>query len=337
MRLENTLALTHGELINTPFVNSFNNIVFDAKAVRRGDLFIAFDESAIEDAIFNGAYGVVFDKPTQITDSEIAWIKVKDLEDAIKRLLRFKLIDKEISVYACDEIILKLALQVVTEPNFIALDGDIKSIFKELSDVQNGSTILFSPALTSTDLFTNIKEMPKNKAQNINIIEQTLFETSFIYDNIFYERQLVSPFFMPYLEQLLFLFKILKINFRLRKFTPIDHFEAVFTNKNFEIKDFGTSDKVLIFEKNSSLIENEISFLQKQATWAKIIYIIPFTCKQSLDAETLDNENIFIYKNKNEIRNILQSSNFHFALIVGADKTLLEKPLARQTQLTLDF
>ncbi len=337
MRLENTLALTHGELINTPFVNSFNNIVFDAKAVRRGDLFIAFDESAIEDAIFNGAYGVVFDKPTQITDSEIAWIKVKDLEDAIKRLLRFKLIDKEISVYACDEIILKLALQVVTEANFIALAGDIKSIFKELSDVQNGSIVLFSPTLTSPDLFTNIKEMPKNKAQNINIIEQTLFETSFIYDNIFYERQLVSPFFMPYLEQLLFLFKILKINFRLRKFTPIDHFEAVFTNKNFEIKDFGTSDKVLIFEKNSSLIENEISFLQKQATWAKIIYIIPFTCKQSLDAETLDNENIFIYKNKNEIRNILQSSNFHFALIVGADKTLLEKPLARQTQLTLDF
>jgi len=337
MRLENTLALTHGKLINTPFVNSFNNIVFDAKAVRRGDLFIAFDESAIEDAIFNGAYGVVFDKPTQITDSEIAWIQVKNLEDALKRLLRFELINKEISVYACDEIILKLALQVVTEPNFIALDGDIKSIFKELSDVQNGSTVLFSPTLTSTDLFTNIKELPKNKAQNINIIEQTLFETSFIYDNIFYERQLVSPFFMPYLEQLLYLFKILKINFRLRKFTPIDHFEAVFTNKNFEIKDFGTSDKVLIFEKSTSLIENEISFLQKQATWAKIIYIIPFTCKQSLNAGILEHENIFIYKNKDEIRNILQSSNFHFALIVGADKTLLEKPLARQTQLTLDF
>ncbi|ADN09182.1 hypothetical protein [Sulfurimonas autotrophica] len=337
MRLENTLALTHGELINTPFVNSFNNIVFDAKAVRRGDLFIAFDESTIKDAIFNGAYGVVFDKPTQITDSEIAWIKVKDLEDTLKRLLRFELINKEISVYACDEIILKLALQVVTEPNFIALDGDIKTIFKELSGIQNGSTVLFSPALTSTDLFTNIKELPKNKAQNINIIEQTLFETSFIYDNIFYERQLVSPFFMPYLEQLLYLFKILKINFRLRKFTPIDHFEAVFTNKNFEIKDFGTSDKVLIFEKSTSLIENEISFLQKQATWAKIIYIIPFTCKQSLDAGTLEHENIFIYKNKDEIKNILQSSNFHFALIVGADKTLLEKPLTRQTQLTLDF
>jgi ferrochelatase len=337
MRLENTLALTHGELINTPFVNSFNTIVFDANAVKRGDLFIAFDESAIEDAIFNGAYGVVFDKPTQITDSEIAWIKVCSLEDALKRLLRFELINKEIAVYSCDEIILKLALQVVTEPNFIALEGDIKSIFRELSHIENGSTVLFSPALTSADLFTNIRELPKNKAQSINIIEQTLFETSFIYDNVFYERQLVSPFFMPYLEQLLYLFKILKINFRLRKFTPIDHFEAVFTNKNFEIKDFGTSDKVLIFEKNTSLIENEISFLQKQATWAKIIYIIPFTCKQSLDADTLEHDNLFLYKNKDEIKAILKKNNFHFALIVGVDKSILAKPLVKQTQLTLDF
>ena len=337
MRLENTLALTHGELINTPFVNSFNNIVFDAKAVRRGDLFIAFDESSIENAIFNGAYGVIFDKPTQITDSEIAWIKVKNLEDALKRLLRFELISKEISVYACDEIILKLALQIVTEPNFIALEGDIKSIFKELSDVQNGSTILFSPTLTSSDLFTNIKKMPKNKEKNINIIEQTLFETSFIYDNIFYERQLISPFFIPYLEQLLHLYKILKINFRLRKFTPIDHFEAVFINKNFEIKDFGTSDKVLIFEKNTSLIEKEILFLAKQAAWANIIYIITFPCMHALDTAILDYKNIFSYKNDNEIKNILQSNHFHFALIAGADKTLLEEPLARQTQLTLDF
>ena len=337
MRLENTLALTHGELVNSPFVNSFNNIVFEAKAVKRGDLFIAFDENSIEDAVFNGAYGVIFDKPTQITDSEIAWIKVKDLEDALKRLLRFELINKEISVYACDEIILKLALQVVTEPNFIALKGDIKSIFKELSGIQNAATVLFCPALTSEDIFTNIKELPKNTAQNINIIEQTLFETSFIYDNIFYERQLVSPFFMPYLEQLLYLFKILKVNFRLRKFTPIDHFEAVFTNKNFEIKDFGTSDKVLIFEKSTSLIENEINFLQKQAAWAKIIYIIPFTCNKTLDAKTLEYENIFLYKNKNEIKNILLSNSFHFALIVGVDKSILEKPLVRQTQLTLDF
>ncbi|SFV52813.1 FIG00387915: hypothetical protein [hydrothermal vent metagenome] len=338
MRLENILALTHGELINSPFVNSFENIVFEAKAVRRGDLFIAFDEEMIEDAILNGAYGVVFDKPTQISDSEIAWIKVTDLEEALKRILRFILIDKEIEVYECNEIILKLALQVVTEPNFIALHGDIKTLYKTLSSLENRAVILFSPALTSSDIFTNVKKLPSSCDENINIVEQTLFETSFIYDNIFYERQLLSPFFMPYLEQLLHLFKVLKINFRLRKFTPIDHFEAVFTNNKFEIKEFGTSDKVLIFEKNSALVEKEIAFLQKQATWANILYIIPHTAFDKLDETIRSNQNILTYKSENEIKNLLRAQHFHFALIVGVDKSILTIPLIKQRQTSLfDF
>ena len=335
MRLENTIALTHGELVNSPFVNNFTNIVYEAKAVKRGDLFIAFDEEAIEEAIFNGAYGIIFDKPTQIRDNEIAWIKVENLEDALKRLLRFILIEKEITVYECNEIVLKLALQIITEPNFIVLNSDIKGIFKSLNDVENGTTVLFSPAITTPDIFTQTKSLPQNYAHTIDIIEQTLFETSFIYDNVFYERQLISPFFMPYLEQLLSLFKVLKINFRLRKFTPIDHFEAVFTNKNFEIKEFGTSDKVLIFEKNKDLIAKEIEFLQKQATWAKIIYIIPHDSQENLQNEM---SHLHTYKNENEIKGILQNNNFHFALIVGVDKSILTKPLVNQAQISLfDF
>jgi len=332
MRLENVLALTNGKLINEPFVNTFNNVVFEAKAVKRGDLFLAFDEATIHEAILNGAYGVVFSKPTQISDSEIAWIKVHEIEDALKRLLRFRLIDKEIVAYSCNEIILKLALQIMTEPNFIALNGDIRAIFKTLWNIENSCTVLFSPNLISSDIFTDIHSLSGNPVERIDIIEQTLFETSFIYDNVFYERQLISPFFISYLEILFHLFKQLNINFRLRKFTPIDNFEAVFTNKNFEIKEFGASDKVLIFEKNSELIKMQMSFLQKEAAWAKIIYLLPHTYKC-----TQENNNIIIYKNINEITNILKENHFHFALIVGADKSILEKPLAHQVQLTLDF
>lgn len=331
MRLENILALTHGKLINEPFVNSFENIVFEASKVKRGDLFIAFDENTIETAILNGAYGIIFEKPTQMSDNEIAWIKVQDIEDALKRLLRFRLIEKEVVVYACNEIILKLALQVITEPTFIVLNGDIKSISKTLWHVESHATLLFCPALVSNDVFTDIKELPQTDKEAITIMEQTLFETSFIHENIFYERQLISPFFIPYLEELLYLFKTLNINFRLRKFTPIEHFEAVFTNKNFEIKEFGTSDKVLIFESNATLIKSEITFLQKQANWAKIIYLVPHA------KEYEEDENIFVYTKENEILEILKRSTFHFALIVGVDKSILNKPLKRQIQLTLDF
>ena len=328
MRLENILALTHGKLINEPFVSDFDNIVFDAKMVKRGDLFVAFDVESIETAIFNGAYGILFDKPTQITDSEIAWIKVGECKTALRRLLRFKLIEKEVVVYECNEIILKLAFQVITEPNFIAIGEDIESVCLDLWNIPPKSTILFSPEISDKDLYTDIKTLPKTAVTPIEIMEQTLFETSFIYDNVFYERQLISPFFIPYLEELLHLFKTLKIEFRLRKFTPIDHFEAVFTNKKFEIKEFGTSDKVLIFEKNRSLIASQINYLQKNASWANIIHIIPFVDSD----EFQDSKNIYTYKNEKEITGILKANSFHFALIVGVDKSILNRPISTRVE-----
>ena len=331
MRLQNVLALTHGKLINEPFVNIFTNIVLEAKNVKRGDLFIAFDVLDIKEAVFNGAYGVMFNKPTQISDDEIAWIKVENIDEALKRLLRFSLIEKEVVVYECDEITLKLALQVITEPMFIALNGDITDITKTLLTIQDNATILFCPALCDKNIFTDIKTLPKTAMMPITIMEKTLFETSFIYDDIFYERQLISPFFMPYLEGLLHLFKSLKINFRLRKFTPIEHFEPVFTNKKFEVKSFGASDKVLIFESNRDLMASEIDFLQHRASWANIVFILPTGSAYE------DNTNIYEYKSKDEILDILKATSFNFALIIGVDKSILDTKQKIQAQLTLDF
>lgn len=331
MRLENFLALTHASLVNEPCVNNFENINFEASKVKRGDLFFAFNEKEVDLAILNGAYGVVFEKPMQISDSEIAWIKATNLDDALKRLLRFKMIEKEVVVYECNEIILKLALQVITQTNFFVLNGDIRYLYNSLCEIENKTTILFCPTLNDRDMFVDIKTLPNTAIKPIDIMEQTLFETSFIYDDVFYERQLISPFFMPYLEELFHLYKTLKINFRLRKFTPIEHFEAVFTNKKFEIKNFGTSDKVLIFEPNESLIDSEMIFLQRNAAWANIIFIIPF----SITGE--DNKNIFKYKNEKDIIEILKNNSFNFALIVGVDKSILSRPIVNHTQLTLDF
>jgi len=331
MRLENFLALTHTSLVNEPCVNGFENIIFDAIKVKRGDLFFAFDKDSIDIAVTNGAYGVVFDTPTQISDNEIAWIKSDNLDDTLKKLLRFKMIEKEVVVYECNEIILKLALQVITQTNFLVINGDMQSIYKSMSNMEQRTTLLFSPELNDKDIFASAREMPSTNIQTIEIMEQTLFETSFIYDNVYYERQLISPFFIPYLEELLYLYKSLKINFRLKKFIPINHFEPVFTNKNFEIKNFGASDKVLIFEPNANLIESEMIFLQSRASWANIIFIIPnsSTCR--------DNENVFRYEKENEITQILKNNSFNFALIIGVDKTILEKPIIYQAQLTLDF
>lgn len=337
MRLENVLALTHGKLLNTPFVNNFNNIVFKARHVKRGDLFMAFNDESIELAVQNGAYGVISNSPIEIQDDEIAWIQVENLDEALKRLLRFRLIDKDIVVYETNEIVLKLALQVLSESNFLAINGNIREITNTLWNIEERVNILFCPTLVNRDIFTKTIELSNTSFDHITIIEQTLFETSFIYDDIFYERQLLSPFFLPYLEILLHFLKTLNINYRLRKFTPIEHFEAVFTNKKFEIKEFGTSDKVLIFEKNRSMMEEEILFLQNQATWGKIIYVIP-SINENFTQKIKNPERLLVYKNKNEIISLLKKSDFHFALVVGVDKSILSKPFVSQREVSLfDF
>ena len=305
MRLVNILALTSAKLINEPFVNDFENIVFDAKKIRRGDLFVAFVESDIEDAIFNGAYGVIFDKPTQITDSEIAWIKVENITTALTKLLRFRLIEREITSYKCDEVTISLSKQIITPPNFITLDSNVVDIFLKLWSIESKSIILFTPSLTEENLFTDIKKIPENKVSLIEIKEKTLFETSFVYDGIFYERQLISPFFIPYLEKLLCLYKTLKINYRLKKFVPLKHFEAVFVTKNLIVKDFGTTDKVIIFESDENLIKDQIEFLKKNAPWAKIIYLLE-------------------KKEKNKVLQILKNTDFNFALLLNGDKSILK-------------
>ena len=327
MRLENIVALTYAELINSPYVSDFSSISFNASKVKRGDLFIAFKHDDIEIAIKNGAYGIMFEKPTQISDMEIAWIKVKNLYDAVHKIVRFIFIDKEIEVYECNEIVLELAKQIdVESENFIVLSDNIETYFDKLTELPQHSIALFSPTHIPKDIFPSLKQLPQKTGKAIEIIEQTLFETSFIYDDIFYERQLLSPFFMPYLEELLNLFKILKINFKLKKFLPIKHFEAVFVNKNIEIKEFGSSDKVLIFEKSTMLILQEMKFLQQHSTWAKTIYIIPYAIKDELDY----NIDIIFYKTIKELKQILKELNFHFALIVGVDKSILSTPTINQ-------
>lgn len=335
MRLENVIALTHATLLNSPYVSAFNGLSYEAKSVKRGTLFIAKDSSEIELAILNGAYGILFDSPVQMIDSEIAWIKVDDIATALLKILRFHILDKNITAYECDNITLDLAAQISTQDRFKALNSDIYDTFKELWEITQNSVVLFTHTFTCKDIFTHPKEMPKSTDSKITIIEQTLFETSFIYDDIYYERQALSVFFIPYLEILLSLLKEEKIDFKIVSFKHLSHFEPVFTNKNFEIKEFGTSDKVLIFEPNFEFIESQITFLQNQANWAKLIYILP---KEKI-TDTQRVENVYTYTMQQDIISILKSTDFHFALIAEQNKSLLEKSFftKKTQQLTLEF
>lgn len=319
MNLQNLTALVEGNLTNSPSITAFEDVSFEASKVRRGNLFVALNHDDIELAILNGAYGILFEKPTQITDQEIAWIKVKSIDNALLRLLRFHIIEKSPQVFSCDPISLKLAAQIVTPNTLLVLDKPLREHIQDLWRLEEKQFILFSSKRVDRALFVDEKPISAVQHSSLNIVEQTLFETSFIYDDTYYERQLLSPFFMPYLESVLQFFKQNGIRYQLRNFTPIDHFQPVFTNIHFQIKEFGKSDKVLIFEPDFDLIKAQIKFLKQQANWAKLIFLIPSSKRAEL--ETL--EDVFTYESPWDIMQLLKMKQFHFALIAEQNADIL--------------
>jgi hypothetical protein len=334
MRLENILALSKGVLLGEPSISLFESVVFDPSKVKRGSFFVAYSPEDIPEALQNGAYGVMFDKPTQISDSEVAWIKVENIDNALKKLLRFYLLEKELQVYACDPITLHLSSMISTPANFCNIESSISNIWEKLWPLEKKSIVLFSPALSDSDIFIEYSQLIRAQDKTITIIEQTLFETSFIHNDTFYERQMLSPFFVPYLEHILFFYTFLRIPFQIRGFSKMGHFIPVFTNSRLEIKEFGSSDRVVIFEPLLELIDEQIDFLDAQASWAKIIYLLPDTMRSNL---TIGIENIIFYRYSEEVLAILQSKSFHFALVAGVDKGILNPPRSAMKQLELDF
>lgn len=326
MKLQNLTALVEGNLTNSPSIASFEDVSFEAGKVKRGDLFVALNHEHIEVAVLNGAYGVLFEKPTQITDQEIAWIKVDSIDDALLRLLRFHIMEKSPQVYNCDQITLKLASQIMTCNDLLVLDRSLREHIQDLWRLDANKFILFSSQLIDPQVFVDVKNIAEVQNSSITIVEQTLFETSFIFDDTYYERQLLSPFFMPYLEALLQFFKQNNIKYQLRSFSPIQHFQPVFTNIHFQVKEFGKSDKVLIFEPDFELIQAQIVFLKRQANWAKIIYLVPSPKAGELN----EDDNVITYDSLWDIAHSLKEKKYHFALIAEQTADILETSVFNQ-------
>ncbi len=221
--------------------------------------------------------------------------------------MRFLLIDKELLAFTCKPIILQIAKQLTTENNFIILEGSLSDNFSKLLSAPSKSTLLFIESQIQSDLFTDASVLNDNVKNKIEILEHTLFEMAFIYKGIYYERQMISPFFVPYLEQLLALLDIQNINFKIKPFNNIPHFQAKFVNSSLHVRDFGSTNKVLIFENDISLIEEQMAFISNRAPWAKCIKLVRDKGQK-----------------EEEFFQILKTYKFNFALLSGVEATFLD-------------
>ena len=85
MRLDNLINLTDGVLLNTPSINQIESFCFEPQNATRGALYFDTNrvQESIEIAIKNGAYAIIVDSDCSVSDSEIAWIKVENIQNAL--------------------------------------------------------------------------------------------------------------------------------------------------------------------------------------------------------------------------------------------------------------
>lgn len=312
MKISSIVDIVDGELLNSPSISFINNISSDAKKVKTSDMFIAKNIEDLQIAIANGAYAVIFEKDFEVIDNEVAFIKVKNLELALVKIVRYKLSILQIESYFCNDEtfdMLKLYQNNHTKPIFL-ISKNIEKIFKFLDDIKDGDILISKDKNILESIYPNSKKFEKKiDEKNIkNLIKHSLFELSFSYKDIYFSKLRLSKI---YLSSFLNIYDFFKGNIDISKLKLYSNFKSIFIDKNFEPIESGKSDSFIICQTNKNLIPIEIEYLKNEFKYAKTIFISKYKIS------FLDEKEQIIIKNIEDLKNILKNSNFNCVYLIG--------------------
>jgi len=311
MKIESLLRITGGVLLNTPSINQIDDIKILPSKVLPKNLFIDINGSKEDrdEAILNGAYCILTSTHPNISDEEIAWLHVEDLEIAIIKLSRFYALDKNFKFILLKEIQYKLTkhlntkIQTLSSKLSLALMQIINSKMDNVFFVIDNKFInKINPTIS----------MQKEEYYPQKIFEKGIFSSSFIFNDKYFNDIKLSPLFIPQLCSLLHSLDTLQIAYEISNFKEFEHFYPQFVDSNLGKKEFGLSQRALIFERNFDLFLKEVIFLEKNVDINDLLILLPkdkiqsFTCK----AEKL------VYNTTKEIKQ-LKTRQFKYALIYG--------------------
>jgi hypothetical protein len=312
VQISSILDIVDGSLLNSPSISFIYSIKTNALKVKEGDLFIAKNINEIDLAIRNGAFAIIFDTNVPIIDNEIAWIKVKNIDISIIKLIRFKLAIKNIEAFYCNKIIYDLLKIYSTHfsKNVRLVPNKLENTFRFIDEIEDNDILISC----NKNILDNI--YPKNKDfdhinklnETDNLIEHSLFETSFSYENVYFSRLKISSL---YITDFLKVFNFFKQNLDLTKLKSFYNFKPLFLDRNLNLVEFGKSDKFIICQNNEDLYENEISYMKKQYKYAKNIFIT------SSYVDYLSKDEQILMNDIEQLKPILRKLKFNGIYVLG--------------------
>ena len=331
MQISSILDIVDGELLNSPSISFIYSIKTNAKKVKEGDLFIAKNSNDIELAIKHGAFAIIIEENFPIIDNEIAWIKVKEIEISIIKLIRYKLSVLNLEAYFCDIVayqLLKLYSSSFSK-RIKLIPNKLENLFKNIDELEEKNIIVSS----NPEILNKI--YPQNKNFNEitttleieNLIEHSLFETSFSFKGVYFSKLKISSL---YLAQFLRVYNFLDGNLDFNKLKQFNNLKPLFIDRNLNLIEFGKSDRFIICQDIKNLYEYEILYLKIKYKYAKTLFITLSYIKY------LPQEEQIIINNLDELKPMLKKLKFNAVYLIGFNYNQVQEYfLKNEHQLTL--
>ncbi|GHR44585.1 hypothetical protein VN0481_13100 [Helicobacter pylori] len=323
------VELSLGELQNTPSISYFNSIVLSLNKVQKGSLFVAKDHTLIPKALELGAYGILYAGEYPLSDRDVAWIKLKDIEHSLNHLFKFCLLNERVVGVLLSHIELEIASKIMVSDFVWCLKESLEDLF-----IIEGCKIAFFDKLEWLHLFYRQERLKEDlKESRLIILNQSFFCSTLVYEKQEYELKMPCIFLEP-LKRVIQLCEKLQIEFDLnllgKKEYPLDHCKPFFVNKNLEIAPYGATARVIVAETSKELFEIMLQKALETLSWGKIVV---FCHKNS--AAFFKKTNPYFYTTQNNLKEQLKNLAFNFAFIYGISshhlESLLNPPFLKKT------
>lgn len=315
------VELSLGELQNTPSISYFNSIVLSLNKVQKGSLFVAKDHTLIPKALELGAYGILYAGEYPLSDKDVAWIKLKDIEHSLNHLFKFCLLNERVVGVLLSPIELEIASKIIVSEFVWCLKESLEDLF-----IIEGCKIAFFDKLEWLHLFYKQERLKEDlKESRLMILNQSFFCSTLVYEKQEYEFKMPCIFLEP-LKRVIQLCEKLQIAFDLnllsKKEYPLDHCKPFFVNKNLEIAPYGATARVVVAEASKELFEMMLQKAFETLSWGKIVVF----CRKN-SAAFFKKTNTYCYTTQNNLKEQLKNLAFNFAFIYGISSSHLESLL----------
>ncbi|WQZ99186.1 ferrochelatase [Helicobacter pylori] len=323
------VELSLGELQNTPSISYFNSIVLSLNKVQKGSLFVAKDHTLIPKALELGAYGILYAGEYPLSDRDVAWIKLKDIEHSLNHLFKFCLLNERVVGALLSPVELEIASKIMVSEFVWCLKESLEDLF-----IIEGCKIAFFDKLEWFHLFYKQERLKEDlKESRLIILNQSFFCNALVYEKQEYELKMPCIFLEP-LKRVIQLCEKLQIEFDLnllgKKEYPLDHCKPFFVNKNLEIAPYGATARVIVAETSKELFEMMLQKALETLSWGKIVVF----CRKNSVA-FFKKTNPYFYTTQNNLKEQLKNLAFNFAFIYGISshhlESLLNPPLFKKT------